>query len=290
MRSQHRRARRQMERRPLEDGRLGMARVLRGRGRAGLGRRHEDAEGIRHGGRRNEDGGADARTMRASRARPRKACSSRSQHATRSTTPASAAAVTDVVRTVERLPNVQRVRSPLERGEPRPDREGPHSVLVQFDDRAATRTRPTKRSSRSSPRSPARRRGNPTSTCRVRLREREPRDQQDVQQGLPARRVLVASGHAADPAWSRSARSSQRGCRCCSRSPASSRRSGSTSLASHVVAAGDASRLSRDPADRDGGRRRLLALLPPPRAGGARRGLCRATRCSAPRPPRDRRS
>ena len=67
---------------------------------------------------------------------------------------------------------------------------------------------------------------------------------------------------------------------------------GLSSLASHVVAAGDADPV-RDPADRDGGRRRLLAVLPPPRTRGARRGASprdallndgrarRGTRCSS---------
>ena len=58
---------------------------------------------------------------------------------------------------------------------------------------------------------------------------------------------------------------------------------GLSALTSHLVPNSDAHLLG-DPADRDGGRRRLLAVLPPPRARGAGR------RAYVPRRRRDRRS
>ena len=74
-----------------------------------------------------------------------------------------------------------------------------------------------------------------------------------------------------DPAASRSARSSRPACRCCSPSRRCSRRSGLIALISHVRRRLGHRRLADGPPDRDGGRRRLLALLPAPRARGAGR-------------------
>ncbi len=97
---------------------------------------------------------------------------------------------------------------------------------------------------------------------RVRLRQRDARAEQHADEGLPARRVLLAAGDARRSCSSRSVRSSRPGCRCCSPSPASSRRSASRPLASHVVAAGDATKSVILLIGMAVGRR-LLALLPP---------------------------
>ena len=97
---------------------------------------------------------------------------------------------------------------------------------------------------------------------RVRLRQREPRAQRHPEQGLPAGRVLVAAGHADHPAG-RVRRS--RGGR-----PAGAARLLGCARDDRSVCAGQPCGRGRrcdqvgDPADRDGGRRRLLALLPPP--------------------------
>ena len=99
---------------------------------------------------------------------------------------------------------------------------------------------------------------------------------QDLQPRRDAARCRSRSRSCSSP----SARSSRRGCPCCSPSRPCSRTIGLGALVSHVVhASGTTSSVDR--ADGDGGRRRLLALLPQARAGGARpRPRRRATRCT----------
>ena len=173
------------------------------------------------------------------------------------------AAVADVVRTVSALPQVQRVRSPLDAGE-RAARSRRTAARRSSSSRSkATRTRPTRRCSRCSTPSGSVQDRHPGFTVAEfgfassthELNKTLNKDFQRAEYStLPVTLVillvafgaLVAAGLPVLLAFSGVLATI-----------------GLSALASHVVAAGDRDPVG-DPADRDGGRRRLLALLPPP--------------------------
>ena len=146
-------------------------------------------------------------------------------------------------RTVSALPQVQRVRSPLDARERGPGLAGPALGARPVRDpgrrgqgrqEGAAGARRRRRRPGAAPR---------LHGGRVRLRERDPRAEQHAEQGLPAGRVLVAAGDADRSCSSRSARWSRPGCRCCSPSRACSRRS--VSRRSRATSSRPATRRSR---------------------------------------------
>ena len=248
--------------------------VLRRRDRARRGRRHEAAEGGRHRRGRHEDGRADAQRRRLpDRAGESVLVQSKTQSIG---DPAFRAVVADVGRSVSR-PAAGAARAlAARRRQRRPGLARTGTRRSSSSRSGATRTRPTRRCSRSSTPSPrAQQRHARLHGRRVRLRQLDARAEQDAQQGLPAGRVLDAARDADHPA--RRVRSARR-----------SRAAGAPRLLRRArddrpLGAREPCRRRGhrdavgDPADRDGRRGRLLALLPPARARGT------STRPVAPR-------
>ena len=117
---------------------------------------------------------------------------------------------------------------------------------------------------------------------------RRPVDQQgarrDARRGLPAGRDAQPAGHAGDP--DRRVRRADRGRRAGAAGPLVGGRGDRPVHARLAPGPGDRHHQQRDPADRHGGRRRLLAVLRPPGTRGTGQGAHRtSTRWRSPRRP-----
>ena len=176
------------------------------------------------------------------------------------------------------LPDVARV------GEPVPAHDG-SALLVPVTmagdpDTARDRVEPLRDGDR-------RGAGRPTRTLRVEA-GRRPVDQQGARRharrGLQAGRAPEPAGHAGDP--DRRVRRADRGRRAAAAGHVVGGRRDGPVHAGLAPGAGDRHHQQRDPADRHGGRRRLLAVLRPPGARGTGQGARRtSTRWRSPRRP-----